>query len=140
MARKPAKRAASEQHQQPSRAVGQPRAGFFRVCLCRRRKPGQGRVYVGAEIIHEPTRDPDTGELLDRSWYYRAVIDGKVRDKPSPSPSSRVWFIWHSGIEISQEEYEFLVADRRWARRWAPGEPEANPTEPVDWRTLPLPV
>jgi hypothetical protein len=140
MPRKPAKRATSEKHQQPARPVGQPRAGFFKVCLCRRRQPGQGRVYVAAEIRYEPTRDPETGELLDRSWYYLAVIDGRVRDKPSPTPSSRVWFIWHTGIEIGFDEFEFLLADRRWARRYAPEEPEANPTEPVDWRTVPLPV
>lgn len=123
----------ADRYARPARLVGELRPGFFAV---RFRRPG---IVVGAMIDHAPPLDPDTGEVLDRSWYWSATINGIPDPNPAPSPNERVWRVWHSWErEIDFDEYQWLVADRQWARQYAPELAEARSAEQrIDLASLP---
>lgn len=121
----------SERRAQAPRLVGFPDPGCFRLKLTK------GGVFVGARIVYAPTSDPLTGEPLDRSWLWAGEINGRPDPSPSPEPTPRVWRIWHSGDRISEAEFHFLVADRRWSEENAPHLPEAQPTRAVDLNAIP---
>lgn len=122
----------SARHAQPTRAVDTPQPGYFRL---RRR----GYPDRPAAIIHAPSNDPVTGQPLDRSYWWAALIDGLPVGEPSPAPGTEVMSIWHYGEPISAEEYTFMVADAEWCRAHAPAEPRANPRQRVDLRSMPVP-
>jgi hypothetical protein len=115
------------------RQVGRPEPGFFKLRLVK------GGPFVGARIEYGPTRDPLTGEPLDRSWHYAADINGFVDQNPRPEPNDDVWKVWEFGQRIDEAEYRFLIADREWAAKHAPELPEATPRKPVDLRQIPIP-
>jgi hypothetical protein len=115
----------------PLKAAGQergtnPEPGLFRVRLVR------GGPYVAAEIRHEPPKDPVTKEFLERSFYWYAVINGEAEAARGIQPTHKVEQIWLFGEKIDREMYEWLRADRAWARSWAPGSAEANPRKAID--------
>lgn len=115
------------------RRVDQPQAGLYAV---RMRK---GAVEVAARITYEPLRDPETGEKLDRSYYFAAEINGEPDPDPQPEPNDRVWRVYEFGRRIERAEYDFLLADRAWAAEHAPELPEADPTKPIDLLKTPVP-
>lgn len=100
--------------------------GYFAVRLIK------GGPEVGLRILHEATRDPETGETLDRSFYYRTVLNGHEFGEPSIQPPAKLWI----GREISETEYRYLLEDRRWAAEHAPHLPEAQPDKRADLRTM----
>jgi hypothetical protein len=122
-----------ERQRYGARNLAQPEPGYFQMRLVR------GGVFVGARILHEPTRDPETGEPLDRSWLWHGLIDNEPDPDASPAPTERVLRIWTYGRRIERAECEFLIADRAWARRNTPLAPEATPREPIDPLTAPPP-
>lgn len=109
----------------------QPQPGLYRVRMWR------GAAFVAARLRYEPLADPETGEPLDRSWYWFADISGQVDENAAPVPSENVMQVWLFGEAINQAEYDFLVKDAEWARRYAPDDPIANPRQTVDVRKLP---
>lgn len=116
----------------PSRVLSEPRPGFFKMRRVR------GGPFVGAEIRHGPAPDPDTGEPLDRSWLWEALVNGKHEREPAGDPlKAGVIMIWESATEITEREYRFLIADAEWCAKHAPDEPQAKPTEKVSIVDLP---
>ena len=99
----------------------------------------KGGPEIAARIRHEPTRDPVTGEPLDRSWYWSADIDGATDLSPGVTPSDNCWNISIFGRPIDEAEYRYLVANSEWARQHAPATPEADPWSSVDLNTAPVP-
>lgn len=91
---------------------------------------------VAARILYEPTRDPETGEALDRSFLWSVTMEGQADLNPSPTPSATCWAVYEFGRRIEEPEYRFLLADRAWARQNRPNSPEAQPRQRVDLRTL----
>jgi len=94
----------SKRHQQAARVLDAPEPGFFKIKL--------GGQIVPARIVHEPARDPETGEPLDRSYYWRADI-GWQPGVPSVTPSESVLWIWTHADVISPAEYRALRAATR---------------------------
>lgn len=115
------------------RPTSRPQPGYFAVRLVR------GGVEVAAQILYGPSRDPVTNQPLDRSWHYSVTLDGVPDADPRPEPNDLVTMVWIYGRRIERAEYEFLLADRAWARRHRPDSPEAKPREAVDFTTMPLP-
>lgn len=111
--------------QSDRRPLDNPQPGFFKVRLVK------GGPFVGAEIRHGPSRDPETGGVMyERSYFWSAEINGRLVRDPSPDPlTAGVFRIWESGTPIDEAEYRFLIADREWCARNAPQTPEANPTD-----------
>lgn len=103
--------------------VDQPEEGFYRTRLVK------NGVWVPVKITYGPPRDPDTGETLDRSWRWTALRAGEEVD---------VFDVWPgcSGAPITEEEYEFQLADAAWARKYAPIDPKANPRKAVDLNAM----
>ena len=115
-----------------SRPLADPRPGYFKLRVVK------GGPFVGAEIRHGPGRDPETGEELDRSWLWEALIGGKHIRPPAADPvNAGVFRIWESGVEIAEAEYRFLIADAEWCAAHAPDEPAARPADPVKIADLP---
>jgi hypothetical protein len=110
--------------------LAQPQPGFYKLSLVK------GGVLVGARITYGPTCDPDTGEALDRSWFFAGEINGKPDTNPRPEPSDAVYMIWERGIRITEDEFNYLIDHRAWAAQHQPHLPEADPRKPVDLRTL----
>lgn len=115
------------------RQVGQPSPGFYAVRLVR------GGIEVAARITCGPSSDPDTGELLDRSWHFAAELNGEPDRDPRPEPNERVWMVAERGRRIGEAEYRYLLADRAWAARFRPSLPESQTNRPIDWLTVPTP-
>jgi hypothetical protein len=96
----------------------------------------RGGVEVALKIVHEPTRDPLTGEALDRSWYWSVYVSGELYGEPTIHVPTRLYI----GRAIDQAEYDFLVADRKWAADYAPSTPEAQPTQRASLESIPIPT
>ena len=108
----------------------EPQPGLFRLRLVK------NGPLLAARIVHEPTRDPETGEILDRSPMWRGDIDWESDPDPSPAPTERVMRIWLWGERISQAEFDFLIADAAWARMHDGADPRANPRVSVSLRAI----
>lgn len=116
-----------------ARFVGRPSPGFYALRLVR------GGIEVAARITCGPSADPDTGELLDRSWHFAAEINGEPDRDPRPEPNERVWMVHERGRRIGEAEYRWLLDDRAWAARFRPSLPESRPNAPIDWLSVPTP-
>jgi hypothetical protein len=91
-------------HLEPSRIVGEPEEGFFKVQLMPR------GPYYAARIAYRPSQDPLTGEELDRSWYWRVEIDGDLVGEASPDPvAAGVFTVWEHGLSITEQEYHKML-------------------------------
>ena len=92
--------------------------GFYRVRLVK------NGPYVPARIWRSVATDPVTGETLDRS----PILMGELAGEPVEPHA-----LWRScmGRAISEQEYQFLLDDYRWARAFAPDDPIANPKTPI---------
>lgn len=101
-----------------------PVAGFYRTKLVR------GGPWVPVRIWYGPSRDPETGEELDRSPYWQAECNGKEAD------ALELW-TWVAGREIPEAEYLFMMAKKDYAEKFAPELPEASPREKIDLNKLP---
>ena len=99
-----------------ARSVADPEPGFFLVRLVRK-----GPV-VPARIRH-----------ADGMWS--ALINGEAFGAASdPAAAARVFFIWHSGEEITEAEYQRRLIESRDA---PPDHPLANPDRPIDLTSMP---
>ena len=115
-----------------SRPLSDPRPGYFKMRLVK------GGPWVGAEIRHGPGVDPETGAPLDRAWLWEAIVAGRHVRQPAGDPlNAGVFRIWESGIEISEAEYRYLIADAEWCAKHAPEEPQATPEKRVSLVDLP---
>jgi hypothetical protein len=112
------------------RSVSEPEPGAFAVRL------RKGAAEVAARIVHEPPRDPDTGEPLDRCPLWHAEINGEDDDTASSVPTEKVMFVWLRGRRISEGEFQFLLKDAEWCRTYSTDEPRANPRDAVDIRRI----
>lgn len=103
-----------------------PQCGFYQ------RRLVKGGVFVPARIWREPALDPVTGEPTGED-ILRCELGEEPRDPVLE---------WDRLAKnpISREKYQFEMADRTWARQYAPGDPKANPTKPVDFGNLKPPV
>lgn len=106
--------------------IDQPVAGYYGVTLVR------GGPVVGARLWFGPPTDPVTGEELDRSPRWMALRNGHECELSDLWP-------FCAGKEITQKDYEHLMAVHYWAAEHAPSDPAANPTQAVDPLKAPLP-
>lgn len=93
--------------------VSEPVAGFYRL------RVGAASVKGAVRIWHGPPHDPVTGEELDRSWRWQATFNG------DPIDFDRVWPACAKDT-LSEQEYEFLIRRREWAKKNAPDSSYAN--------------
>lgn len=109
--------------------VDQPVAGFYRIRL------RSGSVVSGVQLLYGPPRDPVTGEELDRSWRWQAILDdGSVADFDQIWPAC-------AGSPISEADYRAFVARREWAQTNAPDSAYAKPGarfDPLRSKVLPF--
>lgn len=102
----------------------QPECGYFQ------RKLVKGGIMVPCRIWLEQEIGDD-GELLGAEL--RCEVNGNAAD-----PFEQ-WS--HICAEPIPEEYfNYLIARNRWAAWHAPGDPAANPRQPIDWLKTPLPT
>lgn len=108
------------------RVIDRPQPGFWAVRL-----GGAGTPEVGAAIIRRTRRSPDPSapqNIQGECCVLDAFLDGRTVSVDE---------VWHRrGRPIAPHEYEFLVADRAWARRYSRHEPEARPWDRVNMRKL----
>ena len=116
------------------RVIDKPQPGLFKMRLVR------GGPWVAARIFYEPATDPLTGEALDRSYYWRATIDGRLIKEPSTDPfEADVDRVWIYGRPIDQAEFDHLSGVSTWAKEHSPTSPEAEPGKAVNLLTVPIP-
>lgn len=106
-------------------ATEEPQCGWFR------RRMAKGGVQVPARIWLFQEIDADTGELLSDELM-QCEVNGEYRDPHDE-------WTWLFGQPISEAEFSYLTERNRWAERYAPDEPAANPRQPVDWLKVPTP-
>lgn len=83
---------------------------------------------VWEQTHHEPG---DPSNVMERPAHLGAYIGD------SPVDPSAVWE--QRFREITEAEYRYQLADRHWLDANAPSDPKANPTEPINLLTAPLP-
>lgn len=108
--------------------IDQPVAGFYRARLVK------GGPWVPVRIWFGPPPDPDDpdGPPLDRSHRWQAIVGD---DLVTGHDVQDVW-IRASGEPVDRQRYDYMRAVRDWAMRADPSAPEANPTKPVNLRTM----
>lgn len=99
--------------------ISTPTAGYFRHRL------RSGSVDVGVYLWHGQPADPVTGELLDRSWRWQAMVNDE------PADFDHVW-PGCAGDPISEADYRRYCARQDWARKAAPESAYAEPSRKVD--------
>lgn len=87
--------------------VNTPVAGYYRMRL------RSGSIKSGIRVWHGPPCDPVTGEELDRSWRWQATADGEAID------FERIWPACATD-PINEQDYQFILQRREWARENAP--------------------
>jgi hypothetical protein len=103
-----------------TRPVWPPRAGHFRLRLCR------GGWAVPAKIQHSPIE----------GW--RAIIDEAEKDwHDDPAYASGVSLVWHHGMIVDVSEYDWCLAVKRWAEKEHSDHPSLHPQEPIRRMILP---
>lgn len=103
----------------------EPQCGWFK------RRLVKGGVFVPARVwMHQPV-DQD-GELVGEE-VLQCETDGQCRD------ANDQWS-WLADNPITESEFNFLTATRKWCTENAPHEPYANPGQPVDWHNVPIPT
>lgn len=105
-----------------------PVAGFYRTKLVK------GGPWVPVRIWYGPPLDPETGEELDRSPRWQALVNGEEVD--GPNEVEWVW-VWCSNKGITEAEYRYMLAKKEHAEKFAPELPEASPREKIDLNKLP---
>ncbi len=94
---------------------------------------------VAAKLWYDVPSDPDTGEPLDRSPRWQALLNGIACDifavivefdGLTGEPIIK-------GEEIDEIEYRRLLATAAWSVRRNPNAPEASPRTPIDMNRLP---
>jgi hypothetical protein len=109
--------------------VTTPVAGWFKIKL------GRDTVLRAVRIWNGPPADPITGELLDRSWRWQAMLDdGALVD------FDRVWPAC-ARDPIDEQEFNRCVARTIWAREHAADSAYAERGAKIDLlsRSHPLP-
>ncbi len=101
-----------------------PQCGFYR------RKLVKGAVPVPARIWREPEIDFLTEEPTGND-VIRCEVDGTPRDPAAEWTRLAM-------KPITEANFHFRIAKGKWATQYAPDEPEASPTKPVDWLKVPL--
>lgn len=94
----------------------------------------KGGPFVAVVIRLDADRhEPENPEnKLDRSPVWYAEIDGQeVEIGEAWGPHMRL-------RPTDLAEYNFLIADAAYTRKYGPDEPEANPTKAVDISTMPV--
>lgn len=117
-----------------ARRIDKPEPGFFRMRLVK------GGPWVGARLIYGPSRDPETGGVMEeRSWFWETWINGTLAAPPSPDPTAAgVWRVWLCAPdEIDEPTYRHLIDDRAWCAAHAPHMPEAHPERRTPVSKLP---
>jgi hypothetical protein len=103
------------------RVMNRPEPGLWAIRLAR------GGAEVAARIFW---RDHQAGNPEKKLFLPELVaeINGQAVELDR---------VWHTrGRAIDQAEYDFLIADRKWAKEHAPEDPAANPYQPVDLLTV----
>lgn len=104
--------------------VDVPVAGHYRVKLAK------GAVWSPVKLWFGPPLDPVTGEELDRSPRWQALVRGKLWERGVLD----LW-AWCAGQPIGENEYEYLMAIHRHASAHEPDMPEASPREAINHLT-----
>lgn len=104
----------------------EPTAGWFRFKLKSDGHP------VGIYLWYGPPHDPETGEIMDRSWRWQARCNGE------PIVLDRVW-PGCAREPISEDEHDYLMGLHLWGKENAPDGPQAQPWRPIDLLSAPLP-
>jgi hypothetical protein len=103
-----------------------PIEGYYRMRL------KMGGAFVGVRVWHGAPLDPETGEEMDRSWRWQALVND------GPVLLERVWPKC-AADPVSQSEYEYLCTVHQWAKQHAPNSPQANPMQRINPLTAPTP-
>lgn len=99
--------------------INAPQPGYYQ------RRLVKGGPMVPAKIWLEEDVD-EVGDLM-ADQRLLCLVDGQ------PCDAVDQW-TWLAGRPISREDYEFMVADSTWCKSYAPHEPKANPTKPINIR------
>jgi hypothetical protein len=104
----------------------QPIEGYYRMRL------KMGGAFVGVRIWYGAPLDPETGEEMDRSWRWQALVNDEH------VPLERAWP--KCGADpISEDDYRHLANLQRWARTHAPDSAIADPRRLAHPLDNPLP-
>jgi len=103
----------------------EPECGWFKTRLVK------GGPWVPARIWMYQPIDEDTGELVGDEKL-QCEVNGQHAD------ADEVWSRL-CGNPISEQEFNYMTATRRHAAFYEPDHPAANPRQPIDWLTAPIP-
>lgn len=108
-----------------SELVGTPRPGFYR------RKLVKGGPYVGVVIFYACPWN-DECQPTERSRPLLCMVNGEHADPV------QTWE-WVAGQKISEDEYNYLMADAAHATEFRPTAPRANPRKKIELLECELP-
>lgn len=101
-------------------SVTEPIEGFYKIKL------GRGSVTRGVRLIYGPPNDPVTGEVLDRSWRWMAILDDGAL-----AMFDDIWPACAANA-ITEADYNRYCQRVEWARRHAPDSAYAGRGRKID--------
>lgn len=105
----------------------QPIEGHYRMRL------KMGGAFVGVHIWYGAPLDPETGEEMDRSWRWQALVNDEH------VPLERAWPKC-AADPISADDYRHYCSVQQWARQHAPDSAFADPRRPIDFLSTSTPL
>ena len=99
----------------------QPVEGYYKIRQVR------NGPFVPVHVWFGPSRDPFSGEPLDRSPCWHATRRGEDVEV------DKVW-PWCAKWPITPAEYRYMMTTKEWADTYAPDQPEAQPRRAIDLR------
>lgn len=104
-----------------------PIEGFYRMRL------KMGGAFVGVRIWYGAPLDPETGEEMDRSWRWQALVNDEH------VPLERAWPKC-AADPITADDYRHYCSVQQWARQHAPDSAFADPRRPIDFLSTSTPL
>lgn len=118
----------------PAAPIAPQHGALFRIRLVRKGPYVAARVDLedglwwitqAGERLTQPYREDQLEEVING-----AVMEGKAFSHPLVR-------LLVFGQPIDEQEYDFLIAEAKWAKQHAPEHPAANPDKPISLRAAP---
>lgn len=113
----------------PRASIHTPKPGYYKMSRARK------GVLVPVWVFEEGERCPETGEPLEDIKAF-VEINEHLIDEANARFMKEIERVNLFGEQITEKEYRYLCARRKWAEKFSPEDPAARPHEAVDFNKM----
>ena len=107
------------------------KAGFYKTRLVKNGPYVPAVIYQSCPVMpcNDDVATSEWFSPLERSRPLQALVDGQADD---------VEKLWVFGEPIEQLEYDFMMKNAEWCRKYAPKDPIAQPYRSMNYNQIPI--